>query len=215
MSEYENEPIRGLPGHLPAGEYIVWQGAPEWRALAKRAFHTHLVGGYFIVLVAWSLLTIATGQTTFTGAIRGIGVTTAVGMGAVGVLALLGWLSARATVYTITNKRVVLRFGIALPKCVNLPFSQIDAAGLEVHADGTGDLPLSVKQTRLGFIHLWPHVRPWRIGKPEPMLRSLADPRAVARTLADALADAVPGRRGPLAEPTAAQVFGASDPIAA
>ena len=38
MSEYENEPIRGLPGLLPKGEYIVWQGSPDWRGLARRFF---------------------------------------------------------------------------------------------------------------------------------------------------------------------------------
>ena len=40
MTEYEAEPIRGLPGLLPKGEHIVWQGAPQWQALSRRAFHT-------------------------------------------------------------------------------------------------------------------------------------------------------------------------------
>lgn len=204
MSEYASEPVHGLPGHLPAGEYIVWQGAPAWTSLARRAFHTHLVAAYFVALVGWAVLNLATGHTAGALAVRGIAVTTGVGLGAVALLALLGWLSARATVYTITNRRVVLRFGIALPKCVNLPFGQIAAAGLQVHADGTGDLPLTVKETRLGFIHLWPHVRPWRIGTPEPMLRGLAEPEHVARLLADALAAAVPGRREAFASTTAA-----------
>ncbi len=215
MSEYANEPIRGLPGLLPPGEHIVWQGAPAWRSLARKAMHIYLVGGYFALLVAWSLLNVATGHKAMAAALPGIEITLGVGAAAFTLLTLLGWLSARATVYTITNKRIVLRFGIALPKCVNLPFSQISAAGLEVHRDGTGDLPLSVKETRLGYIHLWPHVRPWRIGKPEPMLRSLVDPRAVARILADALADAVPGRRSAFAEPTAAQVFAPEGSLAA
>jgi len=215
VSEYANEPVRGLPGHLPPGEHIVWQGAPAWRSLARRAMHTLLVGGYFAVLIAWSLLNVATGHTTLAAAMPGIEITLGVGTAAVILLSLFGWLSARATVYTITNKRVVLRFGIALPKCVNLPFSQIAAAGIDVHGDGTGDLPLSVKETRLGYIHLWPHVRPWRVGKPEPMLRCLADPHAVARIVADALAAAVPGRREAFAEPTAAQVFAPQGSIAA
>ncbi len=195
MSEYASEPVRGLPGHLPPGEYIVWQGSPMWRPLARRAFHTHLVGGYFIALVGWAVLNLATGHTTAAIATRGIAVTAGVGVGAVALLALLGWLAARATIYTITNRRVVLRFGVALPKCVNLPFSQIAAAGLAVHADGSGDIPLTCKATRLGFIHLWPNVRPWRVGTPEPMLRALPEPEAVARLLADALAAEVPGRR--------------------
>lgn len=215
MSEYANEPIRGLPGLLPAGEHILWQGAPAWRALARRALHTHLVAGYFAVLVAWSLLNVATGATPLAVALPGLGITIGVGAGAVALLALLGWLMARTTVYTITNRRIVMRFGVALPKCVNLPFGQIDAAGLQVNADGTGDLPLACKATRLGFVHLWPHVRPWRIGRPEPMLRSLPEPHAVARLLAAALAAEVPGHRLAPAAPTAAQVFAPVGTLAA
>jgi len=195
VSEYANEPVRGLPGHLPPGEHIVWQGSPAWLPLARRAFHTHLVGGYFVVLIGWAALNFVTGHTTAAVAGRGIAVTAGVGVSAVALLALLGWLAARATIYTITNRRIVLRFGVALPKCVNLPFNQITAAGLAVHADGSGDIPLTCKTTRLGFIHLWPNVRPWRVGTPEPMLRALPEPETVARVLADALAAAVPGRR--------------------
>ena len=33
MSEYDHEPVRGLPGVLPSGEALLWQGAPEWRSL--------------------------------------------------------------------------------------------------------------------------------------------------------------------------------------
>ncbi len=199
MSEYANEPVRGLPGHLPDGEYIVWQGSPAWLPLARRAFHTHLVAGYFAVLVAWSGLTALTGQARTL--LPGIGVTFAVGVAAVGLLGLLAYLAARATVYTITNRRVVLRFGIALPKCVNLPFGQIAAAGLKVHADGSGDLPLTVKTTRLGYLHLWPNVRPWRVNAPEPMLRALAEPAMVAALLAEAVRGAVPVARAAAAVP--------------
>ena len=216
MSEYASEPIRGLPGLLPPGEHIVWQGSPAWLPLARRAFHTHLVAGYFVVLVGWALLTVATGHRAFGAALPGIGITAAIGVAAVTLLALLGWLAARATVYTITNRRVVLRFGVALPKCVNLPFTRIAAAGLQVYADGSGDLPLSCTETRLGFVHLWPNVRPWRVGTPEPMLRGVAEPEKVARLLADALAAAVPGRRDVIsAAPVAAPAFAPAESLAA
>ncbi len=216
MSEYASEPVRGLPGHLPAGEHIVWQGAPAWGPLARRAFHTHLVACYFAALVAWSALNVATGHATLTAAAPGMAATAAVGAGAVALLAFLAFLSARTTVYTITNRRVVLRVGVALPKCINLPFGQIAAAGLAVHRDGSGDLPLVVKQTRLGFVHLWPHVRPWRVGKPEPMLRAVAEPSHVARLLADALAATVPGRREAIAAaPVPAPAFVGDGALAA
>lgn len=198
MSEYASEPVRGLPGHLPAGEHIVWQGSPSWAPVAKRVFHAPIVAGYFAVLLGWAVIGVANGHRTLAAALPGLGITLGVGLAAVALLAALGWLTVRATIYTITNRRIVLRFGVALPKCVNLPFTQIVTAGLKVHSDGTGDLPLTVKETRLGYVSLWPNVRPWRIGTPEPMLRGVAEPEHVARLLADALLAAVPGQRGPV-----------------
>ncbi|MFN5419144.1 MAG: hypothetical protein ACK49Q_00810, partial [Burkholderiales bacterium] len=35
-------------------------------------------------------------------------------------------------------------------------------------------------------VHLWPSVRPWRIAKPEPTLRAVADVQVVAEKLRDA-----------------------------
>ena len=56
MTEYENEPVRGLPGVPPPGERILWQGSPDWRTLARTAFHTRLIAGYFAVLVAIAIV---------------------------------------------------------------------------------------------------------------------------------------------------------------
>jgi hypothetical protein len=39
---------------------------------------------------------------------------------------------------------------------------------------------------RIGWVHLWPSVRPWRIAKPEPTLRAVADVQVVAEKLRDA-----------------------------
>jgi hypothetical protein len=41
---------------------------------------------------------------------------------------------------------------------------------------------------RIGYLMIWPHARPWRYSRPEPMLRSLPNPDGVAELLADALA---------------------------
>ena len=56
MTEHDNEPIPGLPAMLPPGERILWQGAPDWRVLARTAFHTRLVAGYFALLALWALI---------------------------------------------------------------------------------------------------------------------------------------------------------------
>jgi hypothetical protein len=37
--DFDFEPVPGLPAELPAGETMIWQGRPQWRSLAVRAFH--------------------------------------------------------------------------------------------------------------------------------------------------------------------------------
>ena len=101
---------------------------------------------------------------------------------------------ARTTVYTITNRRVVMRIGIALPVTFNLPYTQIDGAALRPYEDGTGDIPLQLRDgTRLAYFVLWPHARPWRFSRPEPMLRAVPNAAATAQLLSEALAASLTG----------------------
>ena len=121
-----------------------------------------------------------------------------VALAAAGILGLYAWLSARSSVYTITNRRVVLRFGVALPMTLNVPFAVIGNAALKPYRDGTGDIPLTLTGTeRVSYVALWPHARPWRTAKPEPMLRSVPDAANVAKILGQALADAARERTAP------------------
>lgn len=195
---YANEPVRGLPGHLPAGEHIVWQGAPEWKRLAMTAFHVRGVAIYFALIMVAALVSGA-GAT-------GLVATAGAGVAAVGLLCFIAWLSARSTVYTLTNRRVVFRIGIALPTCINVPLQIIDNASMKLHPDGTADLPLQIKgPTKMGWMMLWPHARPWKLGAPEPMLRAIPEGARVAATLSRTLAEAVPdGRRLVIAGETSA-----------
>lgn len=186
---YANEPVRGLPGLLPAGEHILWQGAPDWKRLALTAFHVRGVALYFALLIGWALLS---------GASRaGVLATAGAGLLALGVLAGLAFWSARASVYTLTNRRIVLRIGAALPTCINVPLKVVGTAAVKLHADGTADIPLALTgRERIGYAMLWPHARPWKIGNPQPMLRAVPDGQAVAALIARTLAEAVPeGRR--------------------
>lgn len=191
MSEYDSEPINGLPALPPEGEVILWQGAPDWRSLARRAFHIRKVAFYFAVLLAWSAIsTLYDGLGS--GAALTSGLTFALLAGAaIAILALLAWLIARTTVYTVTNRRVVMRFGVALPMTINLPFKVVESAALRSHADGTGDIVLRIGgEDRVAFLVLWPHVRPWHLARPQPMLRCLPEAAAAAETLRQALSAA-------------------------
>ncbi|SFG84408.1 photosynthetic complex putative assembly protein PuhB [Methylobacterium gossipiicola] len=180
----------GLPAPLPAGEHILWQGRPGSRALAVRALHVRLVGLWFAGLALWaSVPPVAEGR--FRDAALAAGPTLAAGAGAMALLGLLGWLSARTTTYTITNRRVVMRVGIALPMTLNLPLSLVAGAGCRHFSDGSGDLALAVKPgNRIAYLHLWPHARPWRVTQPEPMMRSVPDAAEVSAILARTLAAA-------------------------
>lgn len=188
MREYEFEPIRGLPEHLPPGEEMLWQGAPRWTALARRAFHVRKVAVYFAIILVWRIFAdLSAGETTGEVVVGALWIT-ALGVVSIGGLLLLAWAMARSTVYTITSRRLVMRFGVALPMIVNFPFAQIHSAQMKRHRDETGDIPIVlVASTRTSYTVLWPHVRPWHFTKPQPMLRAIPDVARVAGILSDAL----------------------------
>ena len=180
VTEYDNEPVRGLPGFLPAGEHIVWQGAPDWKLFWKTALHAKWIAGYFVAL---ALLAFA--QAGLLGALG----TLAGGLLALGLLAAFAWGVEKTTVYTITNRRVVFRIGVALAKCINLPLAQI--GGAEMRALGGGRAEIALRLTgshRLGYAVFWPHARPWQFARVQPMLRALRDGEEVAQILARACA---------------------------
>jgi hypothetical protein len=185
--EYEFEPQFGLPERLPSDEFIVWQGSPDVAALAYSAFHFKKLALYFaalIVVCAWPALEAGAGLMAVLSAIQWI---TPLAVIALATVWMLAHFTARTTVYTITNKRVVMRLGIVLTVTFNLPMTQLASADVRVLQNGFGDITLALKGAdRIGWVHLWPSVRPWRIAKPEPTLRAVADVQNVAQKLRDA-----------------------------
>lgn len=187
--DFDFEPIRGLPEVPPEGERILWQGAPDWRAHAWRTFHIREVSFYFAVLItAQPVLALVQG-TPVTDTFKPAAWIMLAAIAGIAMLAILAWASARSTVYTITNKRLVLRIGMALPVTINLPYAVIAGAGLKTWSDGTGDLPVGIQPgERISYVVLWPHARPWRLMRPEPMIRAIPDAAGVADILGRALA---------------------------
>ncbi len=190
--DYQTEPIRGLPETPPPGERILWQGSPRWWQLAKDVFHIRAVAIYLSGLMAWRVSVHAADVDGIHAAV--VTVLSLLPMAAMtlGLLGLLAWLCCRTTVYTITNRRVVFRIGVALPTAINIPFGVIDTAGFRPRAHGSGDIALTLRGAdRVAYSHLWPHVRPWRLAAPAPMLRAIPDAAHVARILAAALGEAL------------------------
>ena len=175
-----------LPNDLPPGEEVLWFGRPNAVGLWRRAWRADFVALYFAALTIWA------GIDGAPGSLLAALVT---GGAALALLMGLAQVSARTTMYMITNRRVVIKVGAALTVFHNLPFQQIQSAGLRAFADGTGDVSLQpVEGQRVSYWSLWPCARPLRFSRPEPTLRAVSGAREVARVLTRAMIEANGGQ---------------------
>lgn len=188
MSEddFAVEPIEGLPELLPEGEVILWQGRPNWLRLAVESLNLWWVIGYFGLLAAWRFLTVIDYMplvTAFSASIPFLFVAAFVGL----LLCGVGYIQAKATVYTITNRRVAMRIGAALTVTLNLPFTKIDNAAVAIKRGGFGNIAFETSgDTKFSYFVLWPHARSWYFGKPQPTLKCIPDIEKVASILGEA-----------------------------
>ena len=187
--EIEHEPLPGLPELLPPGEEILWQGRPAWRRLAREGFRLPWLAAYFgVFAVARGVSSFVVDGASLLGAVQDTLMVLPLAAVALAILTALAWAHARATVYTITSRRVVIRGGVALPITFNLPFRQLAEANARAGTDGGGDISLKLAGTnRLGWLYLWPHARPFRFAQAEPMLRCIDNVDAVSGLLGDAV----------------------------
>jgi hypothetical protein len=177
--------ITGVGEALPPGESLLWEGQPDLKALAFRVLHLRLL------LVYWGVVAVA---------FVGVGVMQGRGTGALaadlawlGVVALLGsallfGLAAairKSTTYALTDKRVVVRLGVAFPSVLNLPLHRIDAVDFRSTGRESGEVVLTPSGTdRVGWFYLWPHAQPWNLRDPKPALRALPAAEEVGRRIA-------------------------------
>lgn len=176
-----------LPAPLPAGERVIWQGKPSVKGLALGAFHIREVALYFGLVLAWRLGSSASSEVPASDALVAAAWLVIPAIVSIAVLSALAWAFARAALYTVTSKRVVLQFGVALPMTLNIPLDKIAGAALKTYRDGTGDIPLTLREGSASFLLLWPHARPWQLRAAQPMLRAIPDAAIVAAKLAEAL----------------------------
>lgn len=182
--DFASEPVPGLPARPPLGEEILWQGRPASFALARDAYKITWFAGYFVVLAIW--------RASIIGDTLGERVLVAlpylvIGAAFCAMIYLLALIQARSTLYTLTTARVAMRIGAALTVTLNIPFKQVANANLALRQNGTGSIALeTIGDTTISYLVCWPHVRPWRLAKTQPMLRCIPDAKRVANLLADA-----------------------------
>ncbi|WP_298844567.1 photosynthetic complex putative assembly protein PuhB [uncultured Roseobacter sp.] len=184
--DFEIEPVEGLPEKPPAGEEILWQGRPDWWALAREALGVRWVAGYFVLLALWRFISVLD-ILPVGHAIGAMVPYLMLGFVVCGLLTLVAVAQARATVYTVTDARVVMRIGAALTITLNLPYKQVSNAMLDLRRGGTGTIALeTLGETRLSYLTCWPHARPWCIRRAQPALRCIPEAEKVARLLGEA-----------------------------
>lgn len=188
MKEHDFEPIPGLPERPPEGEQILWQGQPAWWSFTKRALHVRKVAAYFVIVGAWFAYTAFRDGQGVNYALGDLFGQLIIGFFVCGGLVFIGRWMTRNSLYTITSHRVVMRIGAAWQASINLPYAQVESVDLRKHRDGHSDIMIKIDQReRLSYVFFWPHVRPWRLNRPEPMLRSLPDGDEAVKVLVDAL----------------------------
>lgn len=187
IHEHEFEESPGLPAPLPKNEAVLWQGSPDWRSLAIHVFHLRKIAVYFVLMLAWQVSQLYDAEQAVSVWLMPCVTSLVLASSALACLALWAWLSSRTTLYTITDRRVVMRVGIVLSLTFNLPFKRIVAADLRVLNDGSGDISLKLpEQDKIGFFHLWPHARGADMKHPQPSMRCVPQAQTVGELLMNA-----------------------------
>lgn len=188
IREHEIEPMPGLPGVPPVGEVVLWQGRPSSALVARHLLKVRWIVGYFLILASWAVIAGVNDGQPAGGILFSVAVLTALAGVLIGMIELFAWAVEKTTLYTITTERIVMRFGVAISMTLNLPFRQIDGVALARIGDKAGLIAIGLlPEQRLSWLIQWPHVRGFRISKPEPSLIYLPDADKVAGVLSAAI----------------------------
>jgi hypothetical protein len=182
--------------HATDLEAPLWSGRPTWRASALRVWKLGWAAWWFALLLAdgahAALASPRAPAPGWAGELRLLAISAV----ALGGLAVLAWLTRRTTRYSIEARSVTLKYGIALPARLVIPYAAIADVSARIHRDGTGDIALRLKPgQRVAYPKLWPHARPWRLSRPEPMLRGVPDADLAAALLCRRLSQAAAAPR--------------------
>ena len=227
-----NAPLLHIPAHAPAhapapdasealrgnqlapGEACLWQGSPLFRRVAFDVFHARGIAAYFVGLLALDAYQAWAKQIPLALAIRNSVPLVLIIALAGGLLLAAAWLVKLTTRYQVTDRRVILRYGMALPVTLSLPYSQIITVSVAINRDHTGDVALMLKEgNHMPYLKLWPLARAWRLSHAEPMLRGMSQAAVVGALVARALAArmALLGVKAEVAQVDAGAIEGAGE----
>ena len=183
-SVHELEPTRGFPEPLPKNENLIWQGSPDFWFIAKRVFYVKQIAFYF-ALIIFVALGLNFGKLSQTELTLNFLLNFSLALTAMLLILGLSFLISSTAVYSLTNKRLVMRIGVVLTVTLNIPFNKIEAAELKKYPDGSGDISIKLASgNKIAYPHLWPHCRGWFFSDPRPRLTGLKKVENVANHFA-------------------------------
>jgi len=174
-------------GILPWGERVLWRSSPDPRLLTEHLFRLRRVAAYSVILYAlWAIRQWRSGPGH--DFLRTSIVWLVLVLITVGFLHWLAHTTARTSTYILTDRRIVMRVGIALEMTVNVPLSMIERVEIREFGDRSGEIVVTPAAVmRVGYGALWPHVRLRAMRHPQPVLRGLPQPQYVATLLSEAV----------------------------
>ncbi|MEM1429317.1 MAG: photosynthetic complex putative assembly protein PuhB [Pseudomonadota bacterium] len=218
--DFDFDHAPGLPEPLPKGESILWQGKPNAWRLAVESLSLKWIIGYFVLLAFWRVGS-ALADHSAGVALASLVPIAVLAVAATAIFYAFSWAQARATLYTVTTGRVILRIGAALPVTLQMPYRRIENIALDLRRTGHGTIAFEPQKDggdSLGYAVLWPHVRPWHMRFPQPAFRCIPNAASVAEILAEAaegqLAQPIIAPRNPVAA-DARPAAPAADPMPA
>ena len=208
-SERPIRPLDVFYGNVLAPDEVsLWRGRPLYRRVAFDVLHARGIGAYFIGLLALDAYQAWAKRIPLWPAIHNSVPLVLIIALASGLLLGAAWLIMLTTRYEVTNHRVILKYGMALPATLSLPYGQIVQASVAVNGDHSGDIALVLKDgNHMAYFKLWPLARAWHLSHPEPMLRGVPRAGFIGSLLTRAIVAAKPTVAEPIAAAPAAKTM--------
>ena len=181
--------LNRLPGEvsrsIPEGEIVCWVGRPYWISLGFNVFGIKYLLLYFIIsaFYAISQIELVFSFRAFIGEYISFIIS---GIIASVILFLLAYFAAQHTCYVITEKRLVIRTGIALVFLLNVPLKNVISIDKQSLFRGYGNLSFKPQsKKRIPYSSCWPSVRGSSFLKPIPTFRSIANIEEIGRIVGE------------------------------
>jgi hypothetical protein len=152
---------------------ICWVGRPDWKSFGYHAFGLKYFLIYFFICAFYAVSQI---ESTFSFGELFIKYNPYLlsGTFAGAIVLLLAYIAARHTCYVITEKRIVIRTGVALVFLLNMPFKNILSIDTKPLAKGRGNVIFKVQsKKRIPYLSCWPSVKVGNFLEPIPAFRSI------------------------------------------